>query len=86
MGYSWGFSELKRGEGGAGVDYAVRAVNRAKIDGVKARRDESPFVGHEAITISARTKAGLRRALGAVKRSGLVSGPVSDLMRWAHER
>lgn len=86
MGYTWAFSELKRSEGGAGVADAVTAVTKAKIPGVRARRGHSPFVGHESIDVSAKTKAGLRKALAVLKRTGLIDGSVQSNLAWAQER
>lgn len=86
MGWTWSLSELKRSEGGAGVADAVSAVTKAKIDGVRARRGHSPFVGHESIDVSAKTKAGLKKALAVLKRTGFVTGSIKSNLNWAQER
>jgi len=85
MSYSWTNTKLKRSEGGPGVTDAVRAVNRAKLPGVRARQTPSWYVGHTAIRVEAATKAGLRRALAVLKEMGAVSS-VKDALDYAEVR
>jgi hypothetical protein len=83
--YSWSYSVLKRAEGGPGTADAVAAVKAAKLKGVAAFREQSPYVGHESIRLHATTKRSMRQALGLLRRTGFVNGNVADILRWECE-
>lgn len=80
MRWRWGYSVLSQREGGPGAGWLVRAA--AKVPDVRARRERSPFVGHESIVIEAPTKLTL---LSALVKAGELSGPVRSNLSWAEE-
>ncbi len=83
MGWTWGYSVLKRSEGGPGAQPMVLTARGAKVPGVTAESAPSPFVGHVAVHLTAPTKVALGKAVAALIRAGHLHGSVRGHLAWA---
>lgn len=80
--YKAGFNYLKASEGGPGVGYQVRIINKYhKIPGVRAYSLSSVYVGHSLFMVEAVTLKAMKKALSRLKKEGYGDLNMSDVER-----